>query len=339
MTNIGHATDMDTHNTLIPQYEALPVQDFDGDLFRLKWLEYNMDLSKATIKGYETTIRAFILWLSENDIHNPVRSDIVKYRDYLTGPHMDPRTGKEVTFTADTAARYFRGVKMFFNFLDDNGLYTNISRGVRDPKTNRTIHKREALTREEVLTLLNETYGVSEKELRDYCIILLIILCGLRVSEVATADVGDIKERGADVRLYVKGKGHTSKDDYKKLPRTLWQPLKYYITKRKAGKSDPLFVSVRNNLHDYGDRLTSESVSRIVKRALVKSGFNDPSITAHSLRHTSVTLDREAGATLEEAQRHARHVDISTTQIYDHSLEKKQAADEQRISDYLFGKD
>ena len=59
-------------------------------------------------------------------------------------------------------------------------------------------------------------------------------------------------------------------------------------------------------------------------------------MTAHSLRHTSVTTFLAAGATLQEAQAHARHADPATTQIYAHNLEREKMQTEQKIYDYIF---
>ena len=66
------------------------------------------------------------------------------------------------------------------------------------------------------------------------------------------------------------------------------------------------------------------------------AGYDSRRITAHSLRHTSVTLDRKAGASLEEASKHARHSNVVITGRYDHAMEKAEAKDERRIMDYLF---
>lgn len=60
----------------------------------------------------------------------------------------------------------------------------------------------------------------------------------------------------------------------------------------------------------------------MVKRHLQKAGFNSSRLTAHSLRHSAVTLSLLNGATLQEAQMFARHANIATTQIYAHNLDR-----------------
>lgn len=324
--------------TLDERYAARTLQTFDADAFIEAWYEHLEDRAASTVKGYDVTIRALLSWLSENGIQHPTRSDLIHYRQYLAEPHTSRKTGRETTFTADTQARYFRGAKMFFKFLETRGYYPDITQDIRMPKYNAKVHKRDYLTREDVLRILETVDGNTETDMRNYCIILMIVLCGLRINEIRTADVGDIEEKGTEVRLNIKGKGHTAKDTFKKIPPELSQPLKRYIQKRRACASDPLFVTARNNAREGGKRISNTGISRIVKKVLIDAGYNSKRLTAHSLRHTSVTMLRKSGATLEEAQRHARHTDINTTQIYDHSMDIEEAQDEARIAAYLFGK-
>ena len=67
------------------------------------------------------------------------------------------------------------------------------------------------------------------------------------------------------------------------------------------------------------------------------AGYNTHRLSAHSLRHTSVTFLLEAGATIQEAQHHARHASPETTGIYAHNIDQRKDHSEQRIYDYLFG--
>lgn len=320
-------------------YDARSLQSFTPEDFIAAWYEHLEDRATTTVKGYDVTIRSLIAWLAENGIDRPQRSDLIHYRDYLAEPHTSRKTGRTTIFTADTQARYFRGAKMFFAFLADRGLYPDIAKDIRIPRTQPQIHKRDYLKREDILRILETTDGNAETEMRNYCMILMIVLCGLRVNELRLANVGDIEEKGNEVRLYIQGKGHTAKDAYKKIPPELWHPLKIYIAKRRAPADAPLFSTARNNARPGGQRISETGISRIIKTVLINAGYNSKRITAHSLRHTSITFDRLAGATLEEAQRHARHTDITITQRYDHSLEQTEAQDEARIAAYLFGND
>ena len=82
--------------------------------------------------------------------------------------------------------------------------------------------------------------------------------------------------------------------------------------------------------------MTEPSISRIIKDRLKAAGYDTHRISAHSLRHTSVTFLLEAGATLQEAQHHARHASPETTGIYAHNIDQRKDHSEQRIYNFLF---
>ena len=316
---------------------ALYAQGFNASDFSRSWEAWIRDRASTTQAGYNVTVKCFLEWIAKEGIAHPEREDIILYREWLLTPHTSRKTGEEITFSADTAARYFRGCKMFFGFLEDQGLYKDITKNVRSPKARAEGFKRDALEREDCLRILDSIDRTSEHGKRDYCLILACISCGFRIIEMQRADIGDIETHAGAHRIYIRGKGHLEKDAYKKIEPELWDALQDYLSTRKAKDANaPLFAACASNAKPGGGRLTEPSISRLIKAVLKKAGYNSRRITAHSLRHTSVTLDRKAGASLEEASKHARHSSILITQRYDHALEKAAAKDERRIMDYLF---
>jgi len=81
--------------------------------------------------------------------------------------------------------------------------------------------------------------------------------------------------------------------------------------------------------------MTTRSISRIVKAALKGAGMDSDRLTAHSLRHTAVTLSLLAGASIQEAQSMVRHSNINTTLIYAHNIDRIGKAAERRIDTLL----
>lgn len=320
-----------TNNNLIS------AQGFNSSLFEKAWASWIQDRASTTQAGYNVTIKCFLEWLSNEGISRPTREDIVLYRQWLITPHRSRRTGEEITFSADTAARYFRGCKMFFAFLEDQGLYKDITKNVRSPKSGARAFKRDSLEREDCLRILESIDRTQERGKRDYCLLLACISCGFRIIELQRADIKDIETHAGEHRLYIRGKGHLEKDDYKKIEPELWNALDDYLTTRGIkDREAPLFAAIASNAKAGGGRLTEPSISRIIKGVLKSAGYDSRRITAHSLRHTSVTLAGEAGADLQERSKHARHSSIAITQRYDHTIEKKNMKTERRIMDFLF---
>ena len=326
---------MNTLTTTNPTTIAAPSFNIAG--FAAQWEAWIKDRADITQAGYNVTVKAFLDWLRAEGISRPDRDTIISYRQWLLTPHTSRKTGKEITFTADTAARYFRGCKMFFGFLEAQRLYSNVTANVRSPKTNITEFKRDFLEREDVLKVLNSIDTRSEVGKRDYCLILACVSCGFRIIELQRANIGDLETHAGEHRLFIQGKGHLEKDAYKKIEKELWEALEAYLNARGThAKEAPLIAAAGSNAKPGGGRLTEPSISRIIKGVLKRAGYDSRRITAHSLRHTSVTLDRKAGASLEEASKHARHSNVVITGRYDHAMEKADAKDERRIMDYLF---
>jgi site-specific recombinase XerD len=115
----------------------------------------------------------------------------------------------------------------------------------------------------------------------------------------------------------------------------VYAAVKIYLdTRRTHDAAAPLFAGIGNRSRE--QRLTEPSISRIVKERMKGAGYDTHRLSAHSLRHTSVTFLLESGATLQEAQAHARHASPETTQIYAHNLDQRKAHTEQRIYDFLY---
>ena len=100
---------------------VLTAQGFNSSRFAEAWEAWIKDRADTTQAGYNVTVKCFLEWLVTEGIAHPEREDIVSYRQWLLTPHPSRKTGEVITFSADTAARYFRGCKMFFAFLEDQG--------------------------------------------------------------------------------------------------------------------------------------------------------------------------------------------------------------------------
>ena len=156
---------------------------------------------------------------------------------------------------------------------------------------------------------------------RDYAIVSLMVTAGLRNTEVSNANIEDLRTVGDFTALFVLGKGKEEKADYVKIVEPVEDAIRNYLAELGATEpKQPLFISLSNNSH--GSRVTTRSVSRICKNALIAAGYNSDRLKAHSLRHTAVTLSLLGGKSLQEVQQFARHSNIATTQIYAHNLDR-----------------
>ena len=154
--------------------------------------------------------------------------------------------------------------------------------------------------------------------LRDYALINLMVRTGLRTIEIARAQVRDLRQDGGEAVLWIQGKGRQAKDEFVLLVNEALNPLREYLAARgEPDQESPLFSSLSDR--NAGGPLTTRSIRGIVKKALRRVNLNDRRLSAHSLRHTAISLSIKGGASLEQAQAMARHTDPKTTLIYFHN--------------------
>lgn len=297
-------------NTAIMNYTGGSLtgrEEVTIDLFN-RFIAY-LDATEKTVNTYTTSLKQLFAYLAANDIRQPQREDIIAYRDELAA------TGHKPT----TIQNYITAAKIFFKWTAQEGAYPNIADHIKGAKIDKG-HKKDYLTSGQVKEILQTIDRSTPQGLRDYAIVFLMVTGGLRDIEVSRANIEDLRAAGDNTALYIQGKGRQEKTEYIKISAPVEKAIRTYLqTRPNAAADEPLFASLSNN--SQGGRLTTRSVSRIVKGAMQRAGYNSERLTAHSLRHTAVTLSLLAGNSLEEVQQFARHANLNTTMIYNHSLD------------------
>ena len=342
-------------------------QDFTPSLFDafVDWI----DRGKQTTRTYLNHLKQFFAWTRYREILRPIREDIAAFRDWLLGEHeaiqmdtetaqgwkyrTDKATGKPLLLTCspNTTAQYLRSVKQFFKWTGTAGLYPDIAANVRPPKVAHDVHRRDALTVEEVLTVESsikensraqietaatekkDTEGRKQRQTEQGARLLamyeLAVTAGLRTCELSRANVKDFEEKNGQAWLYIWGKGRTEADQKKPLAPKVAAVIKEYLTTRTdGGRLDgnaPLFVATGNR--NGGRRIKARTIGSMIKAALRAAGLNSKRISAHSLRHTTGTALHQLTGNLYTVQRYMRHANPSTTEVYLHVKTDQEEAD------------
>ena len=283
-----------------------------------------IDAKEKTVETYTRALRQMFKYFHENDITRPQREDVLSYRDSLKASGHKPTT----------VQTYLTATRLFFQWTEEERIYPNIAAHIKGAKLDRE-HKKDYLTSRQAKTVLTDIDRSTPQGIRDYAIVALMMTGGLRTIEVVRADAGDLRTVGDNTVLFIQGKGRDEKAEYIKLSSQVEKAIRDYLkTRGEVPSSAPLFTSMSNN--SKGQRMTTRSVSGIAKAAMVEAGYNSSRLTAHSLRHTAVTLSLLAGRPLEEVQQFARHANISTTMIYNHALEKAKNGCSEAIANAIF---
>ena len=282
-----------------------------------------LDASPKTVQTYSRAIRQFMKYIALNGITQPVREDVISFREELKAEHKPT-----------TVQNYITAVRLFFQWLEQEKLYPNVAQHIKGAKLTKE-HKKDYLTSSQIKSVLADMERDTVQGRRDYAIISLMVTGGLRDIEVHRANIEDLRTLGDSTVLYLQGKGREERTEYVKVPAPVEKAIRASLADRKDAKgSQPLFISLSNN--SKGDRISTRSISGIVKSNLVNAGYDSDRLTAHSLRHTAVTLSLLGGQSLEEVQQFARHSQISTTQIYAHNLDKAKNQCSNTIADAIF---
>lgn len=285
----------------------------------------SIDVVEETRKTYKKGIENFLKWVNDNDIKPIDKKALLNYKQYLIQ-----------NYETTTATTYLSGVRNFFNFLEELGI-PNLMRNIKGVKVSREF-KKQTLTKEQTNKILhNKEQNLNTlKDKRDYAIFNLLVHNGLRTIELERANKSDIQNVGGQFVLKIQGKGKTDKSQISVLTDSVLIPLWDYLNARGEDSFEPLFIGLSNR--DYGSRLITRSIRRIIKNMLVANGYNSKELTAHSLRHTALTFALKGGATLQETKELGRHSDINTTLIYAHNIDRVENAPEYYVEKYLHNK-
>ncbi len=294
----------------------------------MEFLEYHSTVrghSDKTVTGYYLDLKILFRYLkrrrrlvdpsvpfNEIDITD-VDIDFIRatrieelYRYQSFSPEMQNSSN---ALSAASRCRRTSSVKSFFNYLTAKRhlLDYNVCQELDMPKRQASLPR--YLEEAECERLLAACEGPFA--LRDYCILMLFMSCGLRVSELVSLNVTDIYED----HLRVLGKGNKERVVY--FAEGCREALDDYLAVRNSEKIVPedknaLFISRDNR------RISVRGVQKMVDKKLKLAGLDSSRYSPHKLRHTAATLMLKNGVDTRALQEVLGHSNLNTTQIYTH---------------------
>lgn len=258
--------------------------------------------SAHTIKAYSTDLAEFSAYVGPgkwDDI------DHVRIRGFLS--HLYDKG-----LSKPSVARALAALRSLYKWLAREGyVEQNPASLVATPKLPKKLPR--VPTIEELNSVLDaEMPDSASFPERDALIFELLYGCGIRNSELTGINLDDI--RWSNEAILIRGKG--KKERFVPLGDAAAQAAKNYLRKRqeilaeKKKSTNALLINLRD-----GQRLTSRSVGRIVKRIAVARGL-PADLHPHSLRHAFGTHLLEEGADLRAIQELLGHERLATTQRY-----------------------
>lgn len=265
--------------------------------------------SAHTVENYGRDLRLFFAGLDK-----ALRQ--VSWRDVDHFVQQQSRAG----LTATTINRRLNAIKHFFEYLvtERQELETNPVKPSHFLRIGRPLPKK--LSQEQVKVLFQQINNTL-----DHALCLLMLRCGLRVSEVAKLKLGDIdwEQKSA---LIEQGKGRKDRVVY--LSSDVIASLKTCLKHRPSTvPGDLLFWNQKRK----NQALSAKGIQKKVERYAKAAGIN---ASCHSLRHTFASNLLEEGAevisikellghsSIESSERYAKLSNQRVKQMYLHTIKK-----------------
>mgnify|MGYP000847547108 CR=1 FL=1 len=284
------------------------------------WLAKARQVSNATVSDYNGTFRRFGAWIKGKQVES------VKVKDvdaFLT--HLD----EDLDLAPKTVLNAWVALSSFWTWAAKEFGYRHIMREVDKPKA----RPKPMLpySEEEVRRLLDavarmRAYSPASEQhvdgrrptaYRDIAIMLVLLDCGLRASELCALAYRDYDRKQG--RLSVRhGKGDKPRVVFigQSAQRALWR---YLVSRDELRPADPLFAR-----SDNGGPMERNGLRMMIERAGARAGV--PGACAHRFRHTfAVNYLRNGGniaalqdmlghSTLEMVRRYARLAEVDLAQ-------------------------
>ena len=266
----------------------------------LDFLKDDKKLSDNTLQWYRRDIEQYEKYVSDNKINylKVTEETILEYMEFL----------REENKKESTISRSLASIRSFYQYLIRvKKIKKDPTMTIESPKINKRTPN--ILTSKEVELLLDQPKDVDLKGTRDKAMLEFAYATGMRVTEMISLDIDDVKlDEG-----YVVCRGR-SKSRNIPLGSMSLKALKEYIDDARPylirdESEEALFVNVN------GTRLTRQGFWKIVKYYKEQAHI-EKDITPHVLRHSFATHLLQNGADLKAIQTMLGHSDISSTQVY-----------------------
>lgn len=298
--------------------------DFVNDY--VSYLSVVKGLSKNTVMVYYQDIRQFLrfitLWKAKTEEITAEKLKTVKIQDF-TIEQLKTVTLRDIhnyySFIANEChnqdkirTRKASSLRSFFGYLTkqvgvlDYDPTTNLE--LSSPKRALPKYLNLSESKELLKTSANSDHKAS---IRDYCILVLFLNCGLRLGELIGLNLSSLDME--EMQMRVLGKG--SKERIVYLNSACMSALEEYLPERESIETNETALFLSNQ----GKRISRRRVQQIVEESLREAGLSGRGLSAHKLRHTSATLMYQHGhVDVLTLKKILGHESIATTEIYTH---------------------
>ena len=268
------------------------------------FLRVERNLAPRTRDAYQYDLTRFAEWLLARDrglmkLAAIRPQDIKDYLSFLQSKH---------SYKSASLCRVISSLRQFFGFCIENGILPNSpAEHIRNPKNPKKLPI--FLTERDLRQLFAAADPSNFKGARDYCILVMLGMTGVRLKEIVGLDVADADLDSLTIKVLGKGR----KERLVPLNQLAVGALRAYLRVRPYSDDKALF------LNRFGKRLSGRMIENLVKEYCLRAGISRDGVSPHKLRHTFATLLHLNDVDILEIQRLLGHASIVSTQIYTHT--------------------
>jgi integrase/recombinase XerC len=269
-----------------------------------RYLEAERHSSPYTVRNYTRDLRHFIGYLNSEQVSSFDEVDRHLMRRYISSLQGQG-------YEKSSISRKMSALRSFYNYLMQRDLISaNPLMAVSSPKLDKRLPS--FLSGEEVVRMLESPDTATPLGQRDRAILELLYASGLRVSEIAKLDLGNMNLDSLEIRV----RGKRSKERVTLIGKPAAASLELYLREGRRqlmgdSRTEALFVN------RYGRRLSQRSIQKAISKHALAAGL-DKRVFPHMVRHSFATHLLDGGADLRVVQELLGHANLSTTQIYTH---------------------
>lgn len=251
-----------------------------------------LPLALNTKRNYLLRVKSYLAWLSQTPDGMKALQD-ARERDYFV------RDFKSYMLQS---GRSGATVNAFLGAIDNFYIYLGFGR-VKIRRQDLPAQAPRALSKEEQHRLLRAV--IHCRSTRNQAMIMLLLHCGLRISELAALNVGDVFVTARKGEVTVRcGKGSKQR----KIPmNTELRECMLLFLSCPRDPGAPLFLSQK------GSRISTNGIDRMLRQLARVAGIE---MSAHRLRHTALSRMIRSGCDIVIVAEVAGHSRLETTRRY-----------------------
>jgi len=271
-----------------------------------------------TIRWYVGKLEVFLAYLKEHDMPSDaselttthLRTFLVHLRENVKADENNPmKPSREENLSPKTIQGYARTLKAFFSWLHREGyIIDDPGKLVKIPKAPKVII--ETLSDSQIRDLLSAVDQRGSKGCRDYCMMLLLLDTGIRLSELVNLQITHVDMERSFFKVMGKGARERLVPFGAKVQTALWK----YVHRFRPEPSHP---NVKNLfLREDGHPLGNDQVYRLIRDYGEKTGIKGVRCSPHTFRHTFAKKFLVNGGDLFTLQKILGHSSLDVVRLY-----------------------